>query len=152
MSQKQLDFSKHNLTIDLAEVKRMFNEDLSGGGRYLLEEFFHRIMAQDLYEHLRARRHERTPVRGGYRNGYRERYLLTSLGLLKLKVPRDREGAYQPDCFERYKRIQREVDEGIKAMFLRGVSTRKVGDAYALIRGFWMLCVGRGFLPVMFRR
>ncbi len=77
------------------------------------------------YEHIKARRHERTPIRGGYRNGYRKRYLLAFLGLLKLTVPRDREGEYQPDCFERYKRVQREVDEGIKAMYLRGVSTRK---------------------------
>ncbi|MCJ7578785.1 MAG: IS256 family transposase [candidate division Zixibacteria bacterium] len=128
MSQKQLDFSKHNLTIDLAEVKRMFREDLSEGGRYLLEEFFHQVMVHDLYEHIRARWHERTLARGGYRNGYRERYLLILLGLLKLNVPRDREGTYQPDCFERYKRVQREVDEGIKEMFLRGVSTRKVGE------------------------
>jgi hypothetical protein len=43
----------------------MFNEDLSEGGRYLLEEFFHQVMAHDLYEHIRARRHEGTASRGG---------------------------------------------------------------------------------------
>ncbi|KPK99329.1 MAG: hypothetical protein AMJ91_08165 [candidate division Zixibacteria bacterium SM23_73_3] len=135
MSVKQLDFSKHNVMRELREVKRMFKEDLNEGGRYLLEEFFHQIMAYDLYEHIKARRYERIPARGGYRNGYRERYLLTSLGLLKLRVPRDREGEYQPDCFERYKRVQREVDEGIKAMYLRGVSTRKVGEVLDALCG-----------------
>jgi transposase-like protein len=44
----------------------MFKEDLNEGGRYLLEEFFHQIMAHDLYEHIKARRHERTPARSGY--------------------------------------------------------------------------------------
>ena len=112
---KPLDFSNHNLVIDLREVKKMFNEDLSKGGKYLLEEFFHQVMAHDLYEHIQARCQERTPVRSGYRNGYRNRYLLTPLGLLKLHLPRDREGSYQPDCFERYKRVQPEVNEGIKA-------------------------------------
>lgn len=130
-----LDFSKHNLRVDLGEVKRMFMEDLSEGGKYLLEEFFHQVMAHDLYEHIRARRHERTPARGGYRNGYRDRYLLTPLGLLKLDVPRDREGTYQPDCFERYRRVQEEVDQGIKAMFLRGVATRKVGEVLEAMCG-----------------
>jgi hypothetical protein len=48
MSVKQLDFSKHNLKVDLQEVKRMFKEELSEGGRYLLEEFFHQVMAHDL--------------------------------------------------------------------------------------------------------
>jgi len=132
---KPLDFSKHNLVIDLREVKRMFQEDLAEGGRCLLEEFLNQVMAHDLYEHIRARRHERTPSRGGYRNGYRDRYLLTPLGLLKLNIPRDREGTYQPDCFERYKRVQQEVDEGIKAMFLRGVATRKVGEVLEAMCG-----------------
>jgi hypothetical protein len=45
---KELDFSKHNLKVDLQEVKRMFKEELSEGGRYLLEEFFHQVMAHDL--------------------------------------------------------------------------------------------------------
>jgi putative transposase len=132
---KPLDFSNHNLVMDLREVKKMFNEDLSEGGKYLLEEFFHQVMAHDLYEHIQARCHERTPVRSGYRNGYRNRYLLTPLGLLKLHIPRDREGTYQPDCFERYKRVQRKVDEGINAMFLRGVATRKVGEVLEAMCG-----------------
>lgn len=113
----------------------MFKEDLCEGGRYLLEEYFYQVMAHDLYEYVKARRYECNPVRSGYRNGYRERYFLTSLGLLKLRVPRDREGGYQPDCFERYKRVQRQVDEGIEAMFLRGVSTRKVGEVLEAMCG-----------------
>jgi transposase-like protein len=132
---KPLDFSNHNLVIDLGEVKKMFNEDMSEGGKYLLEELYHQMMAHDLYEHIRAKRHERTPSRGGYRNGYRDRYLLTPLGMLKLHIPRDRDGTYQPDCFERYKRVQQEVNEGIKAMFLRGVATRKVGEVLEAMCG-----------------
>jgi len=128
MSVKQLDFSRHNLVIDLKEVKRMFEVHFNLGCRYLVKQTFEEIMALDLYEHVSACRYERTPVREGYRNGYRARTLLTSVGPIDLEVPRDRVGEYQPECFERYKRVQRVVDEGIKAMFLRGVSTRKVRD------------------------
>jgi putative transposase len=135
MSVKPLDFSKPNLVRDFGEVKRMFKEDLVEGSRHLLEQFFHQIMADDLYDQIRAGRYERTPCRGGYRNGYRDRYLLTSLGVLKLTVPRDREGNYQPDCFERYQRVERQVDEGIRAMYLRGVSTRKVGEVLDALCG-----------------
>jgi len=128
MSVKQLDFSKPNLVIDLKEVKKMFEVHLNAGCRYLVKQTFEEIMALDLYEHISARRYERTPVREGYRNGYRARTLLTSVGPIDLEVPRDRVGEYQPECFERYKRVQRVVDEGIRAMFFRGVSTRKVRD------------------------
>jgi len=48
------------------------------------------------------------------------------VGAVELEVPRDRAGEYVSECFERYKRVHWVVDEGIKAMFLRGVSTRKV--------------------------
>ena len=121
MSAKQLDFSKPNLVVDLAEVKRMFAMHFNEGCRYLVKQAFERIMAQDMYEHLCAGRYERTPVRSGHRNGYRERGLLTSVGVIRLDVPRDRAGGYDPGCFERYKRVSGVVDEGIKAMFLRGV-------------------------------
>lgn len=126
MSAKQLDFSKPNLVIDLAEVKRMFGMHFNEGCRYLVKQAFETIMAVDMYGHISALRYERTPIRGGYRNGYRTRTLLTSVGAIELEVPRDRAGEYDPECFERYKRIHQVVDEGIKAMFLRGVSTRKV--------------------------
>ena len=135
MSAKQLDFSKPNLVVDLAEVKRMFAMHFNEGCRYLVKQAFERIMAQDMYEHLCARRYERTPVRSGHRNGYRERGLLTSVGLIRLDVPRDRAGGYDPGCFERYKRVSGVVDEGIKAMFLRGVSTRKVGNVLDCLCG-----------------
>jgi putative transposase len=126
MSMKQLDFSKPNLVVDLAEVKRMFAVHFNEGCRYLIKQAFEKIMALDMYEHINALRYERTPVRGGYRNGYRSRSLLTSVGAIDLGVPRDRAGEYVPECFERYKRVHPVVDEGIKAMFLRGVATRKV--------------------------
>ena len=126
MSIKQLDFSKHNLVIDLAEVKRMFEVHFNQGCRYLVKQAFEKIMAVDMYGHTRALRYERTPIRGGYRNGYRARSVLTSVGAVELEVPRDRAGEYVPECFQRYQRVHQVVDEGIKAMFLRGVSTRKV--------------------------
>jgi len=39
-----------------------------------VKQTFEEIMALDLYEHVSARRYERTPVREGYRNGYRGSY------------------------------------------------------------------------------
>jgi len=135
MSMKQLDFLKHNLVIDLAEVKRMFQMHFNEGCRYLVKQAFERTMALDMYEHISALRYERTPVRSGSRNGYRERDLLTLVGLLRLDVPRDRAGDYVPECFERYKRVHGVVDEGIKAMFSRGVSTRKVRNVLDCLCG-----------------
>lgn len=61
-------------------------------------------------EQLRAGRYRHKELRRGYRNGYRRRSLLTELGLVEhLRVPRDREGLYQPAVLERYQRRQEPV-------------------------------------------
>ena len=67
--------------------------------------------------------------RKDYRNGFRSRNLLTTLGLIKeIRVPRSRKRGFEPKVFDRYKRVQHVVDAGILKMYLMGVSTRKVGE------------------------
>ena len=93
-------------------------------------------MEGELLEQLRAGRYRRTEVRRGYRNGYRSRSLLTEMGLLEsLRVPRDREGHYQPTVLPRYQRRQEEVNRLVRKMFLSGVSTRRVQEVVEPLLG-----------------
>lgn len=93
-------------------------------------------MEGELLEQLRAGRYRRTELRRGYRNGYRQRSLLTELGLVEhLRVPRDREGQYQPTVLPRYQRRQEKVNGLVREMFLSGVSTRKVQEVVAPLLG-----------------
>jgi transposase-like protein len=86
-------------------------------------------MEEEIIEQLRVTKYERGSRRRGYRNGYRYRSLLTEFGLLDtVKVPRDREGRYQPEVIERYQRRQARVNGLVREMFLSGVSTRKVQE------------------------
>jgi hypothetical protein len=45
-----------------------------------------------------------------------------------LKVPRDREGEFHTQVFERYNRYEPEVAEAMTEMFVSGTSTHKVGN------------------------
>lgn len=93
-------------------------------------------MEGELLEQLRAGRYRRTEFRRGYRNGYRQRSLLTELGLVEhLRVPRDREGQYQPTVLPRYQRRQEKVNRLVREMFLCGVSTRKVQEVVTPLLG-----------------
>jgi putative transposase len=127
MSYRELNFDDHNMAISMSEVKEMFRMHFGQGCRYVAKRVYDRILAVDFDSLINAGRYQRSHKRQGHRNGYRRRSLLTSVGALDLKVPRDREGKYQPSLFARYKRVDGSLEETIRAMFLRGVSTRKVG-------------------------
>ncbi len=43
-------------------------------------------------------------------------------------MPRDREGQFQTQVFENYARYEPQVEEGLREMFVAGVSTAKVGE------------------------
>jgi putative transposase len=135
MPYRELNFDSQNLTVALSEVKQMFLMHFERGCQYVAKRVYDKVLAVDFDSFINASRHERTPRRRGYRNGYRSRSLLTSVGALDLQVPRDREGQYQPDLFARYRRVDRSLEESIKAMFLGGASTRKVGDILDILCG-----------------
>lgn len=92
-------------------------------------------MDEELLEQLKASKYRRTELRRGYRNGYRNRTLLTQYGWLGLRVPRDREGNYQTEFLKQYQRRTAEVDRLVRESFLSGVSTRQVGKVLAPLWG-----------------
>jgi putative transposase len=94
------------------------------------------IMLEELEQCLGASWGECTPTRRGYRNGFYTRDLITSMGrIADLKVPRDREGQFQTEVFERYNRYEPEVAEALTQMFVSGTSTHKVGKVAEKLMG-----------------
>lgn len=75
---------------------------------------------------IEAERYERTETRNGYRNGSYERLLITRVGSIVLQVPRDRNGNFSPQLFNRYQRSEKALVTCIVEMYFKGVSTRKV--------------------------
>lgn len=101
--------------------------DLKEDTARLVKRLLESTMDEEIIAQLQVARYQRSGLRRGYRNGHRYRSLLTELGLLdSIKVPRDREGIYQPRLLKRYQRRQEQVNEMVREMFLDGVSTRKV--------------------------
>src|SRR5438105_7543620 len=100
--------------------------------RVLIEE----VMREELEQCLGAAWGECTPERKGYRNGSYRRDLLTKTGRIEdLSVPRDREGQFHTQVFERYGRYEPEVAQALTEMFVSGTSTHKVGDVAQTLLG-----------------
>jgi putative transposase len=94
------------------------------------------IMREELEQCIGASWGEYTPNRRGYRNGFYTRDLITPTGRIEdLNVPRDREGVFHSQAFERYSRNAPEVAEALTQMFVKGVSTQKVGEVTQTLMG-----------------
>jgi putative transposase len=103
-------------------VKRDVEARVREGVKAVLEE----ILQEEMSEHLKAGYRELTPTRRGERNGHYQRKVLTPAGKIeRLEVPRDREGAFVTEVFERYKLMTGDVEEAILEKCLSGISVRK---------------------------
>jgi transposase-like protein len=96
------------------------------GVRRLLETVVQRVLDEELTAFLGAEAYERSDARQGRRNGYKPRQLKTRVGTLELFVPKDREGRFRTELFERYQRSEKALLLAVAEMYVRGVSTRKV--------------------------
>jgi len=107
---------EHNVKLDVEARVRQ-------GVKAVLEE----VLEEEMSEHLEAGYRELTPTRRGERNGHYQRNLLTPAGKIeRLEVPRDREGEFVTEVFERYKRMTGDVEEAVLEMYLSGLSVRKI--------------------------
>ena len=96
------------------------------GMEVLTETLFNQLLQAEMTEHLGAAPGEQTKKRRGYRNGSYKRKLTSRVGTLELEVPRDREGTFKTELFERYQRNEKALVLALMEMVVQGVSTRKV--------------------------
>jgi transposase-like protein len=100
--------------------------------RVVLED----VMREELDALIGVRWGECSPKRKGYRNGSYTRDLVTSSSRLEeINVPRDREGHFHTQVFERYSRYEPHIAEGLTQMFVAGTSTQKVGEVAQTLMG-----------------
>ena len=116
------DTLRHKLRQYLENIKPSETDWL----RDLMEWLFQELLDLEFNEHLGAGPYERSEDRQGYRNGYRRRELFTRVGRLSLRVPRDREGKFSTQLFERYQRSEKALVLALQESYLQGVSTRKI--------------------------
>jgi putative transposase len=96
--------------------------------RSVAEAVLQLLMEADAEGLIGAGRHERSPERLNYRNGYWDRTLDTRLGSLQLRIPKLRQGSYFPAFLEPRKVSERALAAVIQEAWIGGVSTRRVDD------------------------
>ena len=119
-------------------LQESFWGDFQGQTRQRLKEVLEKDAEQQMAEYLGLQWHERASEqepRIDSRNGFYERNYVTALGVIQLRIPRTRLRSFLPRCIRPLERRSPEVAELIRQAFLRGISTRQVGRAAAVVTG-----------------
>jgi putative transposase len=132
------------------ELRELAREAVHARIREGVKAVIEQVLEEEMREHLGAGHRERTPLRRGWRNGHYTRELITPVGKLEqLRVPRDREGEFVTEVFERYKRMTGDVEEAVLEMYLQGVSVRRVAE---ITRALSRVKVGKDAVSRIARR
>ena len=76
----------------------------------------------------RCQRAERSDTAPNYRNGYSRKTVKTQLGEVDIKVPRDRNGSFEPKIISKYSRNADGMEEKILALYACGMSQRDIAE------------------------
>ncbi|WP_010515175.1 IS256 family transposase [Komagataeibacter oboediens] len=82
-----------------------------------------RLLNAELDHHLDG---EAVAGRPNCRNGYGQKTVLTDAGRVRLDIPRDRAGTFDPQLIARYRRRFPGFDDRIISMYARGMSVREI--------------------------
>lgn len=120
--------SQVNITVDYEEVVALFSKDKNDAFAYLMEKILNAFLLAESEEQIGASKHERSENRNDYRNGSRDRPLVTRIGSITLRVPRHREVPFVTMIFDNYQRSESALLTTMMEMVIQGVSTRKVSN------------------------
>ena len=117
--------------VEQEEVQTDLRDLFRGAVKVALEA----ALEEAVVELVGAPRGVRDGRRKDVRNGSYLRGLVTSMGYMKVAVPRTRESGSAADVIGRYKRRSEEVDETITSAYVHGVSTRDMSELTRSLMG-----------------
>ena len=115
-----------HFTLDYEFFTGLFSDSKEEAFAKLMKSLLDQVLQAESKTQLGAEHYERSEGRNDYRNGTRERTLVTRIGKITLEVPRHRDVPFSTAVFERYKRNEQALIATMAQMVLQGVSTRKV--------------------------
>ena len=107
----------------------------------ILKEIFAPMMEEmlqgELEAHLGYEKHDqRAKETEDRRNGTYEKTVRSKLGEIELKIPRDRDGDYEPELVKKGQRDVSGIEEKVLSMYAKGVSDRDISATIDDIYGF----------------
>lgn len=113
---------------DLENAKTF--EDLMGKDgaiKRLLKNSLEQLLEGEMTEHLGYEKHSpEGDNTGNSRNGKNSKSVRSSQGEIELKIPRDRNGQFNPIAIPKHQRTLGDIEDRIISMYAKGISTRDI--------------------------
>ena len=106
--------------------------DIMQAMKEMFRDVIEQVMEVEMYDELgreRCQRSDEAEVQAkNYSNGYSKKTVKTQLGEVEIKVPRDRQGNYEPKIIGKYDRNADGMEEKILALYACGMSQRDIAE------------------------
>lgn len=109
-------------------------EEVMAAMKEMFKEVLQQVMECELSDELGYEKSQRESnpdcgnVSKNYRNGYSQKTVKTQLGEVELKIPRDRNGEYEPKIIGKYNRNADGMEEKILSLYACGMSQRDIAE------------------------
>lgn len=113
-------------------------QDVQNVMKQIFGPIFESMLKGEMENHLGYEKHERVASSDNARNGYSEKTLKTSLGEVPIRVPRDRQGTFEPQVVKKHQKDVSSIESKVLAMYARGMSQRDIASTIEDIYGFEM--------------
>lgn len=112
------------ITLDNTQLR----EHVAGLVRQSVEDTLNGLLDAEADMLCKAQKHERNDARVSTRAGHYERDFQTTVGSVRLRMPKLRQIPFEKQIIERYRRRESSIEESLVEMYLAGVSVRRIED------------------------
>lgn len=121
----------------MAEYQPKTVEEMQNALKDIFGPMFEAMLNGELKNHLGYESNDHGAQKtDNRRNGYADKTILTSQGEVGIKVPRDREGTFEPQVVPKRTRDVSAIESKVLAMYARGMSQRDISSTIEDIYGF----------------
>jgi len=123
MMKEYVNSQKFSSTTEvMAAMKEMFRDVL----QQVMESELDNKLGYEKSE--RVSENDETTMSKNYRNGYSQKTIKSQLGEVQVKIPRDRNGEYEPQIIEKYNLNADGMEEKILSLYSCGMSQRDIAE------------------------
>jgi transposase-like protein len=115
---------------DLIKEEKFTNsDDVLSSLKEMFRDVLQEVLEVEIEEKLGYNKYDKSNKEtSNSRNGYSKKTVKSELGPVELKIPRDRNGEYEPTIIPKYERNITGIEDTVLSLYAGGMSTRDIHD------------------------